>query len=304
MLYQILIPFLTFFTVVGVGGSILSALAARRHPLRVRLLGLDSAPPDLGGDRKRTRSLAWLAGIGKVVSGKGPSKNLQEELLQAGHHNPDAASIFLGTKAVLFLAGTAGAFLSVIPLNLQDSFKLLLAVAAGFILSLLPNAAVKAQREKRRSEVRLHLADAIDLLEICVSSGMGLDMAWNAVAGEVRRVSPILADEMALTNLEIHLGADRATAMRHMAERTGAEEIGSLVATLLQSEKFGTSIADALKTFAESMRIERSQKAEEAAEKLTVKLIFPMVFFIFPSMLIVCAGAAFIQIFMTLIGGK
>ena len=148
----------------------------------------------------------------------------------------------------------------------------------------------------------MHLPHAIDLLEICVSSGMGLEMAWNAVGDEVRRVSTILADEMALANLEMHLGADRASAMRHMAERTGAEEISSLVATLVQSERFGTKVADALRVFAESMRIERSQRAEEAAEKMAVKLLFPLILFIFPSMLIVCAGSAVIQIVQVLGG--
>jgi len=132
---------------------------------------------------------------------------------------------------------------------------------------------------------------------------MGIDMAWNAVSDEVRRVSTTLGDEMALTNLEMHLGAPRADAMRHMSDRTGVDDIASLVATLVQSERFGTSIADALRVFAESLREQRSQRAQEAAEKMAVKLLFPLVLCIFPAMLIVVAGPAFITIYKTIGGG-
>src|SRR5205809_980064 len=118
---------------------------------------------------------------------------------------------------------------------------IIVAVLAAF--ALLPNLAVTLRRRKRTADVRSHLPDAIDLLEICVSSGMGLDMAWNAVCDEFRGVSGILADEMALSNLEMHLGAPRADAMRNMAKRTGVEDISSLVATLVQSERFGTSVS-------------------------------------------------------------
>ena len=138
----------------------------------------------------------------------------------------------------------------------------------------------------------MHLPDALDLLEICISAGMGLDTAWNAVADEVRHVCPTLADEMALANLEMHLGAPRAVALRHMAERTTCEDLSSLVAIMVQSERFGTSIASALQTFAASMRQVRSQRAEEKAEKMAVKLIVPMVAFIFPAVMIVLAGPA------------
>jgi tight adherence protein C len=165
------------------------------------------------------------------------------------------------------------------------------------ILFFLPNIVVSSRRNRRRAEVRRHLPDAVDLLEICVSAGMGLDMAWNHVGDEIRNVSLVLADEMALTVLEIQLGAPRTLAMRHMAERTGAEELASLVALLVQSDRFGTSIADSLRTFAVGMRETRSQRAEEQAEKTAVKLLFPLVFFIFPVMLIVMVGPAGIVLY-------
>jgi tight adherence protein C len=170
----------------------------------------------------------------------------------------------------------------------------IVASLAGF--ALLPNVLVTIRKKRRTADVRSHLPDAIDLLEICVSSGMGLDTAWNAVCDEFRGVSTVLADEMALSNLEMHLGAPRADAMRNMARRTGVEDIGSMVATLVQSEKFGTSVSQALRTYADAMRTERSQRAEEAAEKLAVLLLFPMVMFIFPCMFIVILGPAGVKI--------
>jgi len=175
-----------------------------------------------------------------------------------------------------------------------------LAGMVGAMLFFIPNMHVSIRREGRRGIIRRHLPDAIDLLEICASAGMGLDMALNSVTEEVRSVSNILADEMALTNLEIHLGASRAVAMRHMAQRTGADELSSLVAVLVQSERFGTSISDALRTYATSLRETRSQRAQESAEKMAVKLIFPMVLFIFPAVVMVMAGPGFMMLYKAL----
>ena len=166
----------------------------------------------------------------------------------------------------------------------------------------LPNVGVWRQLKKHRDEIRLHLPEAIDLLEICVTSGIGLDMAWNIVADEMYNVSPILSNAMSLTNFEINLGATRVRAMRNMAERTGVEELSSLAAILIQTERFGTSIADTLRSFANTMREDRSYTAEENAEKMPVKLIIPMALFIFPAVLITLGGPAIIVISKTLLG--
>ncbi len=195
-------------------------------------------------------------------------------------------------KLLLLLFGLAAIPLALIPLDLSLPIKINLTGLVAVVLFFVPNLATRVRRNKRRSEARQFLPDAVDLLEVCVSAGMGLDMAWNSVSDEVRRVSPVLADEMALTNLEIRLGASRTDAMRHMAERTGADELSSLVVLLVQAERFGTSVADALRLFANTMRNTRSERAEEAAEKMAVKLLFPLVLFIFPVMLIVMAGPA------------
>ncbi len=234
--------------------------------------------------------------IGRAVSSREPS-NLKRELAEAGFHSRSAPTIYLGTKMLLFLIGLALCSALVAPLQVQGVTKFTLVATGALILFFLPNLFVWVARDKRRTEIRAHLPDAIDLLEISVSAGMGLDQAWNAVADEVRHVSTMLADEMALTNLEIHLGATRAVAMRHMADRTGSQDLGSLVAILVQSDRFGTSIADALRTFASSLREMRSLRAQEYAEKMAVKLIFPMVGCLFLPVVIVVAVPGFLKVF-------
>jgi tight adherence protein C len=188
------------------------------------------------------------------------------------------------------------------PSDIKFSMKITLSMAGSALFFFLPNVAVWRQLKKHRDEIKLHLPEAIDLLEICVTSGIGLDMAWNIVADEMYNVSSILSNAMSLTNFEINLGATRVRAMKNMAERTGVEELSSLAAILIQTERFGTSIADTLRSFANTMREDRSYTAEESAEKLPVKLIIPMALFIFPAVLITLGGPAIIMISKTLLG--
>jgi tight adherence protein C len=297
--YEHLVPFLTFASVIAIGGGIIAARVARRDPIKARLQKDDLLAPQ----GTKPKSMDVVERLGSTLSGtKGASSQLKQQLIQAGYHEPSAPSIYIGSKLLLLLAGFGASASALLPLPIAIHYKVLGIAMIPALLSFLPNFWVSVRRSKRRLDVQIHLADAVDLLEICVSSGMGLDMAWNSVSDEMRRVSTTLADEMALTNLEIHLGAPRAQAMRNMAGRTGAEEISSMVATIVQSDRFGTSIADALRVFATSMREQRSQKAEEAAEKMAVMLLFPMVLCIFPAMLIVVAAPSVITFFKT-VGG-
>ncbi|MFC1805462.1 type II secretion system F family protein [Planctomycetota bacterium] len=211
-------------------------------------------------------------------------------MAQAGFYGKSSAAVFISAKMLLMVLGAAvsGVIVAVTEMPLMP--KVLVAVAAGSILFFLPNLLVRVLRARRRKQVWRHLPYAIDLMEICVSSGMGLDMAWNVVAKEMRGNDSPLADEMALTNLEIHLGATRLEATRNMAARTGVEEISSFAMMLVQSTRFGTSIADALQTYAASMREERSLQAQELAEKAAVKLIIPMATLLIPALLIIILG--------------
>lgn len=281
---------LTFAAVLCVGGAVLAVGAAKRGTIELRLEGR-SRP-----QHKQTQRSSFLVGLlgafGKLLSPKGRSLNLQKNMTRAGFHGTNAAAIFLGTKMLLLIAALNGLGLLATLVEIDVTVKIFSIMGVSAIVFFLPNMYLSVRCGRRSAEIKRHLPDAVDLLEICVSGGMGLDQAWNAVSEEMQQVCTILADEMALANLEKHLGADRGTAMRHMAERTGAEELSSLVAVLVQSERFGTSVAEALKVFTTSMRELRSQRAEENAEQMAVKMLFPMVTLIFPVVLIIAVGPA------------
>jgi tight adherence protein C len=285
---------LTALAVFGLGAAVLASWARKREGELARRRVLQAAPE--GEAHKEAAYVGWLARLGGFLSAGRFSRQLQQDLAHAGFHGSNTAAIYLGSKILLFLGGIACG----IALFALASLPLVPACLAGMcvalVLFLTPNVVVSIRRRRRRDEIQRRLPDAVDLIEVCVSSGMGLDMAWHSVTDEIRRVSRVLADEMELTRLEISLGIPRTEAMRHMAQRTGADEISSLVALLVQSERFGASIAEALTTFAQSMREIQSRRAEESAEKMAVKLLFPMVLFIFPALLIVMVGPAVMNI--------
>ncbi len=283
---------LTFSAVLCVGGAVIATGAARRESIDLRLQGRRAR-----ATKKSEGTPARLLGkIGRLLSPKGLSSDLQKKMTQAGFHGSSAAAIFLAVKSILLIVAVVGFGFAATLVEAELSTKMLAVLGGSALIFFMPNSYLMMRCNGRAAEIRRHLPDAIDLLEICVSGGMGLDQAWNAVSEEIRQVCSILADEMALTNLEKHLGADRGTAIRHMAERTKAEELSSLVAVLVQSERFGTSVAEALKVFTTAMRENRSQAAEENAEQMAVKMLFPMVVFIFPVVLIVAVGPAAIKL--------
>jgi tight adherence protein C len=159
-----------------------------------------------------------------------------------------------------------------------------------------PDLYVSRLIRQRRERVRLGLPDALDLLAICMEAGLGLDQALLRVGAELIDTHPDLSDEFNLISLEQRAGTPRIEAWRHMAERTKLEVISSFVSMLVQTDRFGTPISKALAVFSDSLRIQRRQKAEEIAAKTTIKMVFPLVFFIFPSMFIVLLAPAFISI--------
>jgi len=166
---------------------------------------------------------------------------------------------------------------------------------------LLPSWYVLRKRHVRQMTIYSALADGLDLLVACVEAGMGLNQAMVRVAAEIRNVSEPLSDELSMVNLEIRAGTPRGDALRNLAERTGIEDIEALVSTLIQTERFGTSVGRALRVQATTLRQKRRQRAEEAAAKTTIKLIFPLVFFVFPALFVVILGPAVIQVVEALV---
>ena len=295
---KLIIPGLTFLSVFTIGVSILMSKARKRKALETRMR--DSALTVAGTTasvKKKSGFLQFFEKVGNLTSHGRASTNLWEELFRAGYYSKAAPAVYTGIKMLLFVLGVGCTVILVVPTERPFTTKFILIFLGGVFLFFIPNILLKMRLKKRHDEIAQHLPEAVDLLEICVSSGIGLGMAWNIVADEIQHVSATLGSAMTLTNFEIHLGVSRIDAMRHMATRTGVEQLSSLAATLVQTERFGTSIAAALREFAASMREERFFTAEEKAEKMAVKLVIPMVLFIFPAVLITVAGPAFVAIY-------
>ena len=292
---EILMMVTTFLSATLLGGAVITGYSARKRKLSMRISGIQEELIDPDAPAEKPLFVRSLMHIGSLVSSsKGPSLGLRAQLSKAGFQGRSAVTAFLGAKMLLFVAGLLAGGAFTLLFEMPFSTQVLCVMLGAVIPFFIPNVLLKVRHQSRVSEVREHLPDVVDLLEICVSGGMGMDMAWNSVTDEIRAVSPLLANEMALTNLEIHLGVSRGEAISNMADRTGSEELSGLVAVLVQSEKFGTSVSEALGTFAETMRSIRSERAEEAAQKMALKMLFPMILLIFPCVMIVAIGPAII----------
>jgi len=227
----------------------------------------------------------------------------QMRFLKAGIRNPKAGLIFWGIKcflAILFLAIFLVLRIFVFTV-MSGQLTIALGVFIPFLGFYLPDIWLRQKTEKRQERLLKALPDALDLMVVCVEAGMGLDEAINRVAKESKLQSQDLSDEFALLSLELRAGKQRQDALRNLAERTNLEEVNNLVTLLIQADKFGTNIADTLRVYSDSFRTERFQRAEEMAAKMPVKLIFPLILFIFPALFVVLIGPAIISIYRNFI---
>ena len=220
------------------------------------------------------------------------ARKLQRQLMHAGFRSPEASLIYRAIQLCsmsgfpLIVAG-ACAYLGK-PLG-SALVYIILAFVAGFIL---PRYFLSRITKNRQRELRWGLADALDLMVVSVEAGLGLNAAMMKVASELRDVHSAIAIEFELANLEIRVGRERDEALRNLAERTGVEDLRSLVAMLIQTDKFGTSIAKGLRVFSDGLRTKRRQRAEQEAQKAAVKLLFPLACFLFPTLFIAILGPA------------
>jgi tight adherence protein C len=212
-------------------------------------------------------------------------------LTRAGYRDARALPIYFGLRVVL-----AAVVFAVIVLSGWGIHKPLLLVCLPLVAYLLPKALLLFKIRTRQTEIQLSLADALDLLVICVEAGLGLDQALKRVSQELAYSHPALSDELQLMTLETFAGRARADALRNLALRTGIEDMRALVAVLIQTDRFGTSIAQALRVHSDSLRTERRQRAEERAAKTTIKMVPVLVLCLFPAMFIVSIGPAAIQV--------
>jgi len=294
---MVLIGIIALATFLFVWGVVVM-LSGAMDPVRRRLQALESA----GG--RNTRS--WGAVIADAVqpfarylmptSGK-EHGTMQERFIRAGIYSPRAMPVFYGVKtvlAILFLVGWMLAS-SLLP-KLTSQQVIVFGAMAAFIGLVIPNFVLNRKVESWQRALRHAFPDALDLLVVCVESGLGLAAGLQRVGIELEVSHPELAGELERVTAEMQAGLERETALRNLATRTGLEDIRSLVGLLVQTMRFGTSVADALRVYSEEFRDKRTQAAEELAAKLGTKMIFPMVLCFFPGFFVVAVGPAIIRL--------
>lgn len=288
---------ITFVATVAMVGALLYAFLPAEMDAVARLSRLLNASPSLSdaasSKRKKDRIRDTLASVGKLLPGiSGSPTNAQLVMLRAGYRSANATSAIRGVKILLPLAFVALVFAT----GLFRYSPLLSFLGALILGYLLPELWLVWRVHARQQRLRLGLPDALDLLVICVEAGLGLDQSLMRVAEELRITHPELSDEITLVNLEMRVGKTRLDALRELARRTGLEDIKALVAMLIQTERFGTSVAQSLRVHSDDLRMKRRQRAEEMSAKTTVKMVPPLVFFIFPALMVVILGPAVIAV--------
>ena len=310
---QILFLILIFLFISG--GVFVGMQLFSGNPVRRRLEQLLSGTPA----EEAPQAGQWIE---KVVKAAGPLARLNPpeggwedsalriRFMNAGFRGSAAPVLFFAAKVLLALSAPFMCFLAVTLSSAafkgQTVFIMLTVFAAlGYYL---PNFVLMRLTEKRQREIFESFPDALDLLTVCVEAGLGLDAALQKVAEEMQLKSLALSEELSLVTMELRVGASKAQALRNLALRTGVEDVDTLVAMLVQAERFGTSIAASLRVHAETLRTKRRLRAEERAAKIALKLLFPLIFCIFPTLLLVLLGPGFIQIYRillpTLVGGQ
>lgn len=263
----------------------------------LELEGMFSADATAQRSRQRSRLQDLLEFLGGRVQARANDwGQLRRRLIHAGYREPRAVPVFLGIRfgatAVLGFYGFILARVTGMPFGYLLAYTGFGLFAGWFV----PGFLLSTRVTRRQKEIQKALPDAIDLLVICVEAGLGLNQALVRVAQEIRHVSRVMTQELALTNMAIRAGTPRDQALMDLAERTGVPDIRSLSTMVIQTERFGTSIAHSLRVHAETMRTKRRQRAEEAAAKTTIKMIFPLALCIFPSLFVVILGPAVLEI--------
>ncbi len=285
--------------------AVVSLLPRQGRPSKTRMaeMGLEgpfSKDAALRRSRVRTRVEDMLTYLGQKA--ETPRRNwgpLRSRLVHAGYRKPSALAVFLGLRigsaALLYFYGV---FLG-IGLGGTGTVAILLGLVMGGLGWALPSFVLSMRVTKRQKEIRSALPDAVDLLVICVEAGLALNQAFQRVAVEIRHMCEVLTLEIAQMNMEVRAGTPRDQALIDLGERTGVADLRSLATMLIHTERFGTSIADSLRIHSETMRTKRQQRAEEAAAKTTIKMVFPLAICIFPALFVVILGPALMTIIQT-----
>jgi tight adherence protein C len=299
----ILMSVLIFAAVSMAAFAFYTTSVTERNPVALRLRELrmlHGNTASVAYGRRPGALLKLIAQLGGFLPAADGADALRTGLVRAGFRRADAPLIFMGSKVLtavaLPLVWMAFGYATARSVGNVMLFSVLMA----FVGFYLPTVYIAMRQRQRHSEILSALPDGLDLMVVCVEAGLGLGAALQRVGVEIRLGSPQLSEELSLVNQEMQTGIARTDALRNLAERTGVDDVYSLVAMLIQTDRLGTSVAQSLRAHAESMRTRRRQRAEQMARKASIKLAFPLVFLIFPALLVIILGPAGIQLLKAL----
>jgi tight adherence protein C len=286
-----MIPLLAF----AFGSAVVAAVAYAMMPSKADVIDQRLGELTLSRDEEQKPRFQSLIAMFKRVGEKAPRSpkelgSLRLRLVQAGFRRDEALTIFFGMRVAFALI-----LFSIFATGVFARPNLTMALGALGLGYILPGMVLARMAKRRAHRIRLSLADMLDLLVVSVEAGLGLDAALQRVGQELAFAYPELADELRLINLELRAGKPRSEALRNLADRTGVDDLSSLVTMLIQTDKFGTSVAQSLRVYSETLRTKRRQRAEEAAAKTGVKMVFPLVTCIFPAIWVITIGPAAIK---------
>lgn len=299
----ILMSVLIFAAVSMAAFAFYTTTVTERNPVALRLRELrmlhgNTASVNYG--RRPGAFLKLIAQLGGFLPAKDGADALRTGLVRAGFRRADAPLIFMGSKVLTAIALPIVWMAFGYATARSVGNVMLFSVLMAFVGFYLPTIYIALRQRQRHGEILSALPDSLDLMVVCVEAGLGLGAALQRVGVEIKLGSPQLSDELALVNQEMQTGVARTDALRNLAERTGVDDVYSLVAMLIQTDRLGTSVAQSLRAHAESMRTRRRQRAEQMARKASIKLAFPLVFMIFPALLVIILGPAGIQLLKAL----
>jgi tight adherence protein C len=306
----LLISILIFFAVILFSLGVSSYIDVRRErsTFKDRIKKVDQHPETevpARGPGIQARVLKILRALGHLIRPKNGEdlSHLRKMFLKAGYRNENSPIVFFGVK--VFLTALLPFLFFLVKLSflrtLPSLTAMLIAIFSAVMGFYAPNLWLRLKVDTRKERILLGLPDALDLMVVCAEAGVGLDSAIHRVGEEMRLTNKPLSEEFKLMNLELRAGKLRRDALKNLALRTDLDDVKSLVTLLVQTERFGTSIAQALRVHSDSMRTKRFQRAEEVAVKLPVKLLFPLIFFIFPSLFVAVLGPAALRVYRTLL---
>jgi len=262
-------------------------------------LGTLEETPAMAINTSDASGRAWLVRVVETIGEKVPlspqeAGMARRTLIAAGYRSDGTVTVYYGVKvltaiAFVIIAGFVWAHIQ------NPMLRLMVWPALGAAGFFLPNLGLDMLVSRRQERIRFALPDALDLMVVCMEAGLGLDQAINSVSKELAGTHKDLSDELGLVTLEMRAGKRRVEALKNLAARTGESELSKLVATMVQADRFGTSVAESLRTHSDFMRVKRRQAAEERAAKVGVKLTFPIFFFIMPAIMLVAAGPGIMQ---------